>query len=151
MEHTRAFMERLGLPRGDRYDLPTSSKRFPDGAQYRVEIPSVEGPNALKVVLEACNQYGVLIQRISQGSGIMLLTDEDIREMAEIGAREGIEVSLFTGPRAAWDIGAQVRAPAGKNMGARCRGMDQVVYAIEDIKRACGLGIRGVLVADEPQ
>lgn len=149
MEQTRAFIERLGLPRGDRYNLPTSQKRFPDGAQYRVEIPSVEGPNALKAVLQACKEYGVLIQRVSQGSGIMLLTDEDIREMAEIGAREGMEVSLFTGPRAAWDIGSQVLTPGGKNIGARCRGMDQVVYAVEDIKRACGLGIRGVLVADE--
>jgi hypothetical protein len=27
--------------------------------------------------------------------------------------------------------------------------MDQLVYAIEDLKRACSLGIRGVLVADE--
>ena len=27
--------------------------------------------------------------------------------------------------------------------------MDQVVYAVEDIRRACGLGIRSVLVADE--
>ena len=27
--------------------------------------------------------------------------------------------------------------------------MDQVVYAAEDIRRACGLGIRSVLVADE--
>jgi hypothetical protein len=27
--------------------------------------------------------------------------------------------------------------------------MDQLVYAIEDVRRACGLGIRGVLVADE--
>ena len=27
--------------------------------------------------------------------------------------------------------------------------MDQLVYAVEDIRRACGLGIRSVLVADE--
>jgi hypothetical protein len=27
--------------------------------------------------------------------------------------------------------------------------MDQLVYAVEDVKRACSLGIRGVLVADE--
>src|SRR5690606_3664846 len=91
----------------------------------------------------------VLIHRVSQGSGIMLMTDEEIREMARLGHEAGIEVSLFVGPRAAWDMGAQIVASAGKNLGARLRGMDQVVYAVEDIKRACALGIRSVLVADE--
>ena len=56
---------------------------------------------------------------------------------------------LFVGPRAGWDTGAQVVSSAGKNLGARLRGMDQVVYAAEDIRRACALGIRSVLVADE--
>jgi hypothetical protein len=46
MQNTRRFLNQLGLPPGDAYDLPTSAKRFPDGAQYRVEIPSVEGPRA---------------------------------------------------------------------------------------------------------
>jgi hypothetical protein len=91
----------------------------------------------------------VLIHRVSQGSGIMLLTDEEIREMASLAREAGIEVSLFVGPRAAWDTGAQIVSSAGKNLGARLRGMDQVVYAAEDIRRACALGIRSVLVADE--
>jgi hypothetical protein len=60
-----------------------------------------------------------------------------------------VEVSLFVGPRAAWDVGAQILSPAGKNLGARLRGMDQLIYAVEDVRRACGLGIRSVLVADE--
>jgi len=149
MQDTRDFLASLGLPRGDAYDLPTSSKRFPDGAQYRVEIPSVEGPRALAAVLEEGERQKVLIQRVSQGSGIMLLNDAEIREMAVLGHDAGIEVSLFVGPRAAWETSAQAAASAGKNLGARHRGMDQVVYAVEDIRRACGLGIRSVLVADE--
>lgn len=149
MQATRDLLNRLGLPTGDAYDLPTSTKRFPDGAQYRVEIPSVEGPKALLAVLEEAEKQQVLIHRISQGSGIMLLTDGEIREMAKLGAEAGIEVSLFVGPRAAWDTGAQITASAGKNLGARLRGMDQVIYAAEDIRRACALGIRSVLVADE--
>jgi len=149
MQDTRDFLASLGLPRGDAYDLPTSPKRFPDGAQYRVEIPSVEGPRALATVLEEGEHQRVLIQRVSQGSGIMLLNDAEIREMAVLGHDAGIEVSLFVGPRAAWETSAQAAASAGKNLGARHRGMDQVVYAVEDIRRACGLGIRSVLVADE--
>ncbi|MCB0072950.1 MAG: U32 family peptidase [Caldilineaceae bacterium] len=149
MQETRAFLESLGLPGADRYDLPSSPKRFPDGAQYRVEIPSVEGPSALSAVLYEAQSRDVPVHRISQGSGIMLLTDREIREMVTIGAQAQIEVSLFVGPRAAWETGSQVLTAAGKNLGARHRGMDQLVYAVEDVKRACALGIRSVLVADE--
>jgi hypothetical protein len=79
----------------------------------------------------------------------MLLTDNEIREMARLGAEAPVEVSLFVGPRAAWETGSQILSPAGRNLGARHRGMEQLVYAIEDIKRACALGIRSVLLADE--
>ena len=79
----------------------------------------------------------------------MLLTDDELREIARLGKEARMEVSLFVGPRAAWDTGAQVTSSAGKNLGARLRGMDQVVFAVEDIRRACTLGLRSVLVADE--
>ena len=52
MKQTRDFLAGLDLPSGDAFNLPTSNKRFPDGAQYRVEIPSVEGPDVLEAVLE---------------------------------------------------------------------------------------------------
>jgi hypothetical protein len=149
MPATQNFLARLGLPTGDAFDLPTSAKRFPDGAQYRLEIPSVEGPRALAAILEEGERLKVPFQRVSQGSGIMLLTDAEIREMARLGREARIEVSLFVGPRAAWDTGAQIVASSGKNLGARLRGMDQLVYAVEDIRRGCALGIRSVLVADE--
>ncbi|ABO67220.1 MULTISPECIES: U32 family peptidase [Geobacillus] len=149
MKETREFLESLGYPSGDCYDLPTSSKRFPDGAQYRVEIPSVEGPRALQAVLEEAERLGVTIHRVSQGSGIMLLTDEEISDMCEMCANRGIELSLFVGPRGTWDISALPFTPSGKAAGLRHEGMDQLVYAIEDLKRAVKLGVRGALVADE--
>jgi len=139
------------LPPFELYDLPTSEKRFPAGAQYRIEIPSPEGPRALAAVLESSALFGLTIHRVSQGSGIWMLTDEEIREMCRLGADAGIEVSLFVGPRAAWGTSAQVRSSGGKNLGARLRGMDEVVYATEDIMRGCELGLRSVLVADEGQ
>ena len=71
--------------------------------------------------------------------------------MCRLGAEAGIEVSLFVGPRAAWGTSAQVRASAGKNLGARLRGLEDVVYATEDVIRGCELGLRSVLVADEGQ
>lgn len=149
MKQTRDLIEKLGFPSKDAHDLPSSNKTFPDGAQYRVEIPSVEGPASLEAVVEACKEYNVLIHRISQGSGIMLLTDFELKQMAEIGRRENIEVSLFVGPRGTWDITPMQWASAGKIAGLRVQGMDQLVYSIEDVKRACQAGIRSILVADE--
>lgn len=61
----------------------------------------------------------------------------------------GMELSLFTGPRGTWDISAQPFTSAGRSIGARHEGIDQLVYALEDIQRGCALGLRGVLVADE--
>ena len=56
MKKTRDFLQSRGYPPGELYDLPTSEKRFPDGAQYRIEIPSTEGPRALAAVLEAAQR-----------------------------------------------------------------------------------------------
>jgi Peptidase family U32 len=149
MDEVRRFLASQGLPARDAHELPSSPTRFADGAQYRLEIPSVEGPRALLAALEEAERLGVPFHRVSQGSGIMMLTDAEIREMARLGREAAIEVSLFVGPRAGWDTGAQVVSTAGRNLGARLRGMDQVVFAAEDVRRACALGIRSVLVADE--
>ena len=149
MNTAQTLLRELGLPEGDRHDLPTSTKTFPDGAHYRVEIPSVEGPAALRAVIEAAQASGVPVQRISQGSGIMLLSDAEIDEMVQLGHRHGIEVCLFVGPRAPWEGTAQALTPDGKHFGWRHMGMDQLVYAFSDVERAVQLGLRSVLVADE--
>jgi hypothetical protein len=150
MAATRAFLERLGLPGGDLHALPASPHRFPDGGQWRLEIPSVEGPAALRAVFEAADAYGVPVHRVSQGSGVLLLTDGELDEMAALAAaRGGIEISLFVGPRAGWDTGAMAYATAGRAVAPKVRGMDQLVQAVEDVKRACEHGITSVLVTDE--
>jgi hypothetical protein len=149
MKESREFLRKLGYPGGDLYDLPDSKKRFPDGAQYRIELPSVEGPRALEATLEEIDQHGVLVHRISQGSGIMLLSDNEIKEMCAMCADRSMELSLFVGPRGTWDISALPFTPAGKAAGIRHEGADQLVYAMEDLKRGAQLGLRGALVGDE--
>ncbi|WP_127586747.1 U32 family peptidase [Paenibacillus koleovorans] len=149
MQQSRDLLKSLGFLEKEAYDLPDSSKRFPDGAQYRIEIPSVEGPEALKAVIEEADRYGITVHRVSQGSGIQLLTDEEIHEMVEICASRGMELSLFVGPRGSWDIGAQALTPQGKAIGLHHEGIEQLVYAMEDLQRANRLGVRGALVADE--
>jgi peptidase U32-like protein len=148
MADTRRYLSSLGLPERDLGELPASVKRFPDGAQFRVEIPSVEGPEPLRAVLDAAREHGVRIHRISQGSGIMLLTDDDVTEMVALGREHSVEICLFVGPRAAWDTGIQVTAPSGRVAAGVLRGADQLVYGIEDVVRGCELGVRSVLVGD---
>lgn len=148
MRTSREFLESEGLPGRDPLDCPASAKRFPDGGQYRFEIPSTEGPRVLAAVLEEAEKRKVPVHRVSQGSGIMLMTDDEITEMLDIGRAAGIEVNLFIGPRATFDIGAQVYTPAGRGLGLSLRGADQLFYALEDVKRAVRLGLRSVLVSD---
>jgi hypothetical protein len=129
-------------------NLPSSGKRFPDGGQYRIEVPSVESPDALAAVLEEADRQRVRIHRVSQGSGIMLLTDSEITEMARMARDANLELSLFVGPRASYDTTPQPHTAAGKVIGGSLRGASQLIYAVEDVKRACALGVRSVLVAD---
>jgi hypothetical protein len=149
IERTRRFLQQMGLPPGDLHELPSSTQRFPDGGQWRVEIPSVEGPNALRAVFDTADALGVPVHRVSQGSGVMLLTDDELDEMREIAAARGIEVSLFVGPRAGWDTGAMAYASAGRIVAPKVRGGDQLLQAVEDVRRACEHGIESVLVTDE--
>jgi peptidase U32-like protein len=125
-----------------------SQARFPDGAQFRIEIPSVEGPSVLKAVVAEAAALGITVNRVSQGSGAMLLSGAELAEMAAIAADNGIEVSLFVGPREEWDIGRAASAPDGQVLAGRLRGTRQLRYAVDDIARAAEHGIRGFLIAD---
>lgn len=146
MKKTIEALSKLGV--APEAPPPDSAKRFPDGAQYRIEIPSIETPEALSAALEEADRLKVPVHRASQGSGIMLLTDAQISSMARIARDARIELSLFVGPRAAYDTTPQPHTPAGRVIGANVRGSAQLAHAVEDVKRACALGVRGVLVAD---
>lgn len=123
-----------------------SEARFADGLRYRFEIPSVEGPVVLRAVLEEAEARDVPVRRVSQGSGVMMLTDAEIAEMAELGASHGVEVSLFLGPRGVWDAGGQSLAtPAVAGV---ARGAAGVEWCLAEVERAVALGIRSFLVAD---
>ncbi|WP_431967121.1 hypothetical protein [Actinacidiphila sp. bgisy160] len=135
-----------GAPADDPADASPHS--FPDGGTWRTEIPSVEGPEALTTVLEESERLQVPVHRISQGSGIWMLTDAEITEMVAACAERDVELCLFTGPRGTWDIGAATRTDS-RGGGLRARGHDQVAGCVEDALRAAALGVRCLLVADE--
>ncbi|MEM2394249.1 MAG: peptidase [Candidatus Bathyarchaeia archaeon] len=150
-KETRAYLKKKGLPDRDLYELPESKLRFPDGAQYRLEVPTVNTAEAMRAVLETAEKYGVVINRIDETRGIMRHTDEELEEYIQIAKDFKVELNLSVGPRAAYDLSPQ-RATgtmeAGR-IGYRLRGMEQVVRAVEDVKRAVELGCRGILVYDE--
>jgi hypothetical protein len=128
----RDALERAGLPSGDLHGLPTSVKRFPDGAQYRVEIPSTEGPRCLEAILEEAARLDVPIHRVSQGSGIFMLTDDELDELVALAAGARVELSLF--------------ARAGFT--ASVAGQDALAALLDDVARAAAHGVRSVLLAD---
>lgn len=126
----------------------TSTTAFPDGGGWRIEIPSVEGPEPMGAVLQEAVGLDVPVHRVSQGSGVMMLADSEITDMLALGAQHRVEVCLFLGPRGTWDVGAATRSPSG-GAGPRARGRDQLGQCLQECLRAAELGVRNLLVADE--
>ncbi|MEU1214229.1 hypothetical protein ACFYSH_23805 [Streptomyces sp. NPDC005791] len=143
-----AALTGLGLGPAPLSPADASPHSFPDGGSWRTEVPSVEGPEVLGVVLEESARLDVPVHRISQGSGIWMLTDAEITEMVGACAERNIELCLFTGPRGTWDTGASVRTDSG-GAGLRSRGHDALAGCVEDALRATALGVKCLLVADE--
>ena len=135
-------LDRLGVTGRDH------GTSFPDGAAFRIEIPSVEGPKVLEAVLRAAEAEGITVNRVSQGSGAVLMRAAELRDMAQAGRAAGVEVCLFVGPRERYGVGAHARSQDGRAHGDQVRGLRQISYALEDVLRATEEGIRSFLVAD---
>ena len=148
MNKAQSILHANGLPHRDANELPVSAKRFADGGQYRIEIPSCEGPAAMRAVIAEAASRKVAVHRVSQGSGIMLQTDAEIRDMLALGREHKMEVCLFVGPRANWDNGVQVSTLGGRVLGSSLRGADQLAFGVEDVLHGASLGLRSILVAD---
>ena len=99
-----------------------------------------------RAVIEEAAAREVPVRRISQGSGVMMLTDAEISEMAQLGAAHGVEVSLFLGPRGGWDAGGQSFATGA--VGGIARGEAGIEWCLAEVRRGVALGIRSFLVAD---
>lgn len=149
MKETREFLKKIGMPEGDAYNLPTSKKRFKDGAQYRFEVPGIQGPSVMEALLEAMDKQNIPLHRVTQTKGIMMLTDQEIMKMVALAKDAQTDLILAIGPRATTDTSASVHTAEGVRMGYRLRGQEQIVRAVEDVKRASSFGCRSFLVYDE--
>ncbi|CDG65685.1 MAG: hypothetical protein PWQ15_1450 [Methanobacterium sp.] len=145
---TIEFLNKIGITAPSN-PLADSPQRFSDGAQYRFEVPGIQKPEALEGLISALDNYEVNIHRVTQTKGIMLLTDQEILEMADLARDAQLELFLSVGPRASYDTSATAQTKEGARIGYRLRGYDNLTYAIEDVIRAVELGVRGIVVYDE--
>ncbi|OGP69610.1 MAG: hypothetical protein A2169_13030 [Deltaproteobacteria bacterium RBG_13_47_9] len=151
IEEIRKFMEKMGIPGRDLYDLPTSKKAFPDGANYRIEIAGVERPSNMKVLVDEAKKRDLPIHRaIATVGGATYCDFSELKEMAHVAKEAKIEVIMTIGQRLGWDPGAKESTTAeGQQNGWRLRGSDNISYWIHDVMRCVEAGFRGFLVYDE--
>jgi hypothetical protein len=148
-KETRDYLESINFPRGDSYEMANSSKEFTSGGQYGIEIASAQTPDVMQTMLKYIKKYPFRPNRFTETRGIFRLTDPDIKEMVNICVNEKVGLVLSVGPRAFYDTSASARSEQGARISYRLRGMENIVRAVEDVKRAISLGVRGILVYDE--
>jgi hypothetical protein len=151
LKKIRDFMEKEGIPGRDAYDLPTSAKAFPDGANYRIEIAGIERASTMEVLIDEARKRNVIVHRaIAAVGGATYCDFEELKAMAQMACEEKIEVIMTVGHRKGWDPGAkELSNPEGCMQAFRLRGSDNISYHIADIMRCIEAGHRGFLVYDE--
>ena len=151
LKKIRDFMEKEGIPGRDAYDLPTSQKTFPDGANYRIEIAGVERASTMEAMVNEAQKRNIVIHRaIATVGGSTYCDFEELKDMAQMARDAKIEVIMTVGHRKAWDVGAkEIVTPEGMMQGFRLRGSDNISYFIADMMRNVEAGLRGFLIYDE--
>lgn len=146
---TREQLARMGLPEGDPPCTAGSEAVFPDGCHFRIEVPTVNSPQAARTLLSESRRRGFTVNRITETRGMYRHTAREIADYVALGQEYGAEILMSVGPRAVHDVGAGVQTPEGSRIGYRLRGQEQLVRAVEDVKRGIDLGVRGFVVYDE--
>ena len=134
----RDYMEKKGIPGRDAYDLPTSTKTFPDGANYRIEIAGVERASTMAAMIDEAHKRNVTIHRCIAAVGGSTYCDfEELKAMARMAHDEKIEMIMTVGHRKGWDRGLQGDLHGG---GQLCRAFgcaDRTTFPITSLT-SCG-------------
>lgn len=150
MDQIRKMIEKCGIPARDLYDLPTSGATFPDGAHYRMEIAGIDSLPEMEALIDEMNKRKVPIHRvICMGNGTNLLTEKELKDLAQMGHDCQLEVVIIPGPRANFDIGKHVQTDWGRYSGIRVRGSDNISYFVAEVQRCIDAGIKGFLLYGE--
>ncbi|MBA3030258.1 MAG: peptidase [Desulfobacteraceae bacterium] len=149
MLRSHELLETISLPGRDNYGLPSSQLSFPDGGAFGIELSSINNLKILETVLTLTDAAGVRVNRVDECRGIFRLPEKEISEMVVLCRERNIAPVFSIGPRAVYDTGGFVRAKNGVRVGYRLRGMDNVMYALDDVIKGVELGVRDFLVYDE--
>src|SRR6056297_738808 len=96
----RNFMESMGIPGRDGYDLADSPKSFPDGAHWRIEVAGVERASTMEAMLKEAERRKVAIHRaVATVGGSTYCDKAELRDMARMAEEAGIEVVMVVGHR----------------------------------------------------
>jgi hypothetical protein len=148
IQDVRTMIERYGIQGRDRFDLPASEGRFPDGAHYRNEISGIGDANGLAEVVDEARQRDLPIHRIISGDCTRSTMDA-LRAQAEIAAERGLEMVMGLGLTSTTDIGRHAETPFGKWGGWRVRGGDNLSFLVQSCLRGIEAGFRAFLLFDE--
>jgi len=144
----REKIARHGIAAQDRYDLPASEGRFPDGAHCRNEISGIGWPKDLEELVDEMRKRSVPIHRVIMGS-IVKLAQSDLRDIAQMAAEHKLEIVMDLGVTSISDIGRHAETPFGKWGGWRVRGADNMAYLVQAVLRGLDAGFRAFLLYDE--
>ena len=82
-EATREYLKKIGMPSGDLFDMPSSAARFPDGAAFRIEVPTVNSAEAVAALLNTATKNGITINRVTETYGMFRHTRDEIKEYCQ--------------------------------------------------------------------
>ena len=142
MEESRAFLRTLGLPGGDLHSLPASEATFPGGAQFGIEIPTVNTAAAARALLREAQRLGVTVNRIDETLGAFRHTRAELMEYAALCRDNGVALTVSIGPRAAYDTSATRLSRQGAVIGYRL-----LLWVLHEARRAGELPTDTVLKA----
>ncbi|MDR3590986.1 MAG: hypothetical protein P4N41_15140 [Negativicutes bacterium] len=150
MDLIKEALKKLGYPERDCYELADSPHRFPDGAHYRNEVAGIENFPVLEAMVDEAGKREVPIHRIiATVGGATLLTEQELKDMAQLAAAKNLEVIVTPCTSRGWDSGRQISTAEGIVSGMRIRGVDNLYYVLKCIERSIEAGFRGFLVTDE--
>lgn len=128
---------------------PGSASTFSDGAQFRVEIPTVNSFQTFASAVDRAEELGLVINRVTETQGTLRYTNEELAAYVALGHEMGIEVVVSLGTRATYDTSASRLCATGADINYRLRGTEQLIQALEETQRAVSLGCRSLVIYDE--
>lgn len=143
------ILRKLGLPEHDDYSLNSSLNSFPDGADFRIEVPVVNSFDTFRALVTRARRRGVTVNRATETAGLFRHTREELADYLRLADDEGITMVFSVGPRASYDTSPTRLTQHGSFLGYRLRGADQIRRALDDVLRGLELGCRSFVVYDE--